>query len=78
VEQGMGFTLLPELSVSEMAEEKKRRVHPLGPVTPMRRIGLVSHPTYFRPKLHTFFSEAIQDGLPEAVRDREVDSFLKP
>lgn len=76
VEQGMGYTLLPELSLSEISGDKRCRVHPLGPVPPVRRIGMVSHPAFLRPKLHTSFSDAILDGLPEAIRNKKVNSFL--
>jgi len=76
VDQGIGHTLLPELSILDMDGERRSRVHPLGPVAPLRSVGLVYHPAYSRPKLIDLFSSAIKDGLPHPIKNRKSEVFL--
>lgn len=76
VDQGLGHTLLPELSVAGLNDERNSRVHPLGPEPPMRKIGLLFHPVYVRPKLLKYLSNAIIEGLPEHIRNRTTGKFL--
>ena len=76
VNQGIGYTLLPELSVSGMDEDSRSRVHPLGPVTPYRRIGMISHPAGRRPKLQNLLAAGIIDCLPGDMPTRKADTFL--
>lgn len=69
VDQGMGFTLLPELSTAGLNFEKMNRLLPLTPEPPMRKIGVIYHPAYSRPALVGKLSEAIVECLPDKVRN---------
>lgn len=68
VDQGLGFTLLPELSTAGLNKEQLERVKPLGPIPPTRQIGIIYHPAYSRPSLLKQMSTSIQKKLPEKVR----------
>jgi LysR family transcriptional regulator, hydrogen peroxide-inducible genes activator len=72
VDQGLGFTLLPELSTAGLDEEQKARVIPLSPVPPMRQIGLVFHPACSRPGLVRKLAAALVKELPEKVRQNKT------
>lgn len=76
VDQGMGFTLLPELSSRELSQEQKARLVSLGPLPPMRQIGLIYHPSYSRPKLLNGLSKAIVKALPKKVRENKAEFFV--
>ncbi len=76
VNKGIGHTLLPELAIVDMNPEAGKRIHPLGPVTPSRKIGMISNPAYIRPKLLEILTDAIIDSLPPEIRNRESDTFL--
>jgi len=76
VDQGVGHTILPELSVADMDAARKTRVHPLGPIAPLRSIGLLSHPANSRPKLLGHLAKAIKEGLPPAVRNRRNGAVI--
>ena len=76
VDQGVGHTLLPELSILDMPGAFRERVHPIGPVTPSRKIGLVSNPAYIRPGLLKLFENAIKASLPVDIREKKNETFL--
>lgn len=68
VDQGLGFTLLPELSTQGLNKEQMERVKSLGPIPPSRRIGIVYHPAYSRPALLKQMSATIIEKLPDKIR----------
>lgn len=68
VDQGLGYTLLPELATAGLTDEQKSRCHPIAPIAPVREIGMVYHPAYVRPSLLDATAAAISAGLPEKVR----------
>jgi len=69
VDQGLGFTLLPELSAAGFDGERRGRVKSLSPVPPMRRIGLVYNPAFSRPALLKTLERTILERLPPKVRE---------
>jgi LysR family hydrogen peroxide-inducible transcriptional activator len=68
VDQGLGYTLLPELAALGLSEDRKRRCRPLAPAAPVREIGAVHHPATARPLLASAVADAIVSSLPEKVR----------
>lgn len=68
VDQGLGYTLLPELAAATLTRPQRRRCHRVAPAAPVREIGIVYHPAFARPSLVASLGEAITRSLPERVR----------
>ncbi|RIJ43030.1 hydrogen peroxide-inducible genes activator [Pontibacter oryzae] len=71
VETQHGLTLLPELSVLEMPEEKQSLVHPFEEPQPLREVSLVVHRSFLKKKLIEALKEEIINCLPAKVRERQ-------
>jgi LysR family hydrogen peroxide-inducible transcriptional activator len=66
-----GYTLLPELAVSDLgAQRRQRQVRPLRSPAPAREIGLITLPSYGRDSLLSALQEAVIAGLPESLRTK--------
>lgn len=76
VDQGLGYTLLPELAAAKLSDEQSRRCYPISPTGPVREIGVVYHPAFVRPSLLAQLTEAITSGLPEKVRSNTAEHRL--
>ncbi|MFW5880123.1 MAG: hydrogen peroxide-inducible genes activator [Spirochaetota bacterium] len=68
VEQGLGYTLLPELAVPDLAEEFRGNVRRLAEPRPTREIGALVHPGFGKRRLLAALETAIVDCLPPKVR----------
>src|SRR5690606_8052899 len=65
VDGGMGATILPALAVRGLSRAKRdAQVRPLGPLTPVREIGLVAA----RPDLRRRVGEALAEAISTALR----------
>jgi LysR family hydrogen peroxide-inducible transcriptional activator len=73
VDQGLGYTLLPELAAATLDGEQRKRCHRIVPAAPVREIGMVYHPAFVRPSLLEKSAEAIVAGLPEKVRRNSAE-----
>ncbi|MCX2739580.1 hydrogen peroxide-inducible genes activator [Pontibacter anaerobius] len=71
VETQHGLTLLPELSVLEMPEEKRKLVHAFEEPQPLREVSLVVHRSFLKKKLIEALRQEIVSCIPESIRSRE-------
>lgn len=76
VNQGLGYTLLPELAALSVSTLEADQVHPIVPRAPSRSIGLVCHPGFVRTTLLHRLSEHILLGLPNRTRNRRPESVI--
>ncbi len=71
VETQHGLTLLPELSVLEMPEEKKKLVRPFSEPQPLREVSLVVHKSFLKKKLIEALQKEIIASVPASIANRE-------
>lgn len=71
VETQHGLTLLPELSVLEMPEEKQKLVHAFEEPQPLREVSLVVHRSFLKKKLIEALRQEIISCVPESIKNRE-------
>ncbi|NEM99405.1 hydrogen peroxide-inducible genes activator [Pontibacter burrus] len=77
VETQHGLTLLPELSVLEMPEEKKRLIRPFSEPQPLREVSLVVHKSFLKKKLIEALQKEIVDSLPATIRNRKKQHVVE-
>ncbi|WP_299756590.1 hydrogen peroxide-inducible genes activator [uncultured Pontibacter sp.] len=71
VETQHGLTLLPELSVLEMPEEKQKMVHVFEEPQPLREVSLVVHRSFLKKKLIEALRQEIISCIPGSIKNRE-------
>ncbi|MEJ8756306.1 LysR substrate-binding domain-containing protein [Pontibacter sp. H259] len=76
VETQHGITLLPELSVLEMTEDKKQLVRPFREPQPLREVSLVVHKSFLKKKLIEALQKEIVAALPESIRTRKKQQVI--
>jgi LysR family transcriptional regulator, hydrogen peroxide-inducible genes activator len=64
VKKGIGYTLIPELAISEADKENVMRFQQPEPV---REVSIVTHKSFNRPVLINSIKKAVHDGLPEHI-----------
>lgn len=77
VETQHGYTLLPELSVLDMAEDKRRLVRAFKDPQPLREVSLVVHRSFLKKKLVDALYREIVAALPKEVRERKKQAVVK-
>ena len=76
VETQHGLTLLPELSVLEMPEEKRRLVRPFAEPQPLREVSLAVHRSFLKKKLVQALQKEITAAVPESIRNRKKEQLV--
>ncbi|WP_439880274.1 LysR substrate-binding domain-containing protein [Pontibacter sp. MBLB2868] len=76
VETQHGLTLLPELSVLEMPEYKRKLVHPFQEPQPLREVSLVVHRSFLKKKLIEALQQEILASIPEEIRNRKKEQVV--
>jgi len=76
VETQHGLTLLPELSVLEMPEEKRRLVRAFEEPQPLREVSLAVHRSFLKKKLVEALQQEIIAAVPESVRNRKKEQVV--
>ena len=76
VETQHGLTLLPELSVLEMPEEKRRLVRPFAEPQPLREVSLAVHRSFLKKKLVQALQQEIIAAVPESIRNRKYERVV--
>lgn len=66
VRQGVGYTLVPEMSVGEKAD--RQHVRRFLPPEPVREVSIVVHQSFSREALLEELRDAIQDAVPDSFR----------
>ena len=76
VETQHGLTLLPELSVLEMPEQKRQLVHVFQEPQPLREVSLVVHRSFLKKKLIEALQHEIIAAVPEEIRNRKKEQVV--
>ncbi len=76
VETQHGYTLLPELSVLDMAEDKRQLVRAFKEPQPLREVSLVVHRSFLKKKLVDSLYREIVAALPKEVRERKKHAVV--
>jgi len=77
VETQHGLTLLPELSVLEMPEDKKQLIRPFSEPQPLREVSLVVHKSFLKKKLIEALQKEIIAAVPETIVSRKKQQVIK-
>ncbi|MDX5421733.1 MAG: LysR substrate-binding domain-containing protein [Hymenobacteraceae bacterium] len=76
VETQHGLTLLPELSVLDMPEEKRRLVRAFQEPQPLREVSLVVHRSFLKKKLIEALQQEIVSAVPERMKARQKEGLV--
>ncbi|MBB6612353.1 LysR family transcriptional regulator [Pontibacter sp. Tf4] len=76
VETQHGLTLLPELSVLEMPEEKKKLIRPFSEPQPLREVSLVVHKSFLKKKLIEALQKEIVASVPQTIVTRKKQQVI--
>ncbi|WP_347158061.1 hydrogen peroxide-inducible genes activator [Pontibacter chitinilyticus] len=76
VETQHGLTLLPELSVLGMPDEKRQLVREFSAPQPQREVSLVVHRTFLKKKLIEALQQEIVAALPESIKQRKKEQVI--
>ena len=76
VETQHGLTLLPELSVLDMPEQKRKLVRNFQDPQPMREVSLVVHRSFLKKKLIEALQQEIIASVPEDIRTRKKEKVV--
>mgnify|MGYP005756428831 FL=1 len=76
VETQHGLTLLPELSVLDMPEQKRQLVHLFQDPQPLREVSLAVHRSFLKKKLIEALQQEIIASIPEDIRNRKKEKVV--
>ncbi|MDX5436968.1 MAG: LysR substrate-binding domain-containing protein [Pontibacter sp.] len=76
VEKQHGLTLLPELSVLDMPEQKRQLVHLFQDPQPLREVSLAVHRSFLKKKLIEALQQEIIASIPEDIRNRKKEKVV--
>ncbi|HAS44055.1 MAG TPA: DNA-binding transcriptional regulator OxyR [Microscillaceae bacterium] len=71
VEVEGGFTLLPELAIADLPDDKKNQARKFDQVTPLREISLVYIRNFAKSKLLNLLFKHIQENVPTEMLTKE-------
>ncbi|MFC6997294.1 hydrogen peroxide-inducible genes activator [Rufibacter roseus] len=77
VETQSGMTLLPELSVLDLPQNKKAVIRPFAEPQPLREVSLVVHRSFLKKKMIESLREEILSHLPDGLRERNPVRVVK-
>lgn len=77
VETQHGYTLLPELSVLDMPQDKQQLVREFHKPQPLREVSLVVHRSFLKKKLIEALQKEIMAALPETIRNRQKEAVVE-
>lgn len=73
VDENGGYTIIPELHVSLLSEQQKKRVRNFVQPEPVREVSLVVRNDYIRERMVNLLSDSIRTIIPDEL----IDSRLK-
>lgn len=77
VDREGGFTLIPELAVQYIPEEKRRQVRPLNSFKPLREVSVIFSRYYTKQKLIDLLCEEIKSVIPVHMLSRKRGSVVE-
>ncbi|RAU82170.1 hydrogen peroxide-inducible genes activator [Pontibacter arcticus] len=76
VETQHGVTLLPELSVLDMPDDKRKLVHTFAEPQPLREVSLVVHRSFLKRKLIEALRKEIIASIPASIKARGKEGVV--
>ncbi|MBA9076665.1 MULTISPECIES: hydrogen peroxide-inducible genes activator [Rufibacter] len=77
VETQSGMTLLPELSVQELPQDRKAMVRPFAEPQPLREVSLVVHRSFLKKKMIESLRDEIVAHVPKDLLERHPVRVVK-
>ncbi len=75
VDENGGYTVIPELHVDLLCDEKRRNIRPLVDPEPVREISLVIRNDYVREKMLNEIASAVKKIIPDYMIDSSLKRF---
>jgi len=75
VDENGGYTVIPELHIQLLCEEKRRNIRPLVGPEPVREISLVIRNDFVREKMLNEIASAVKKIIPEHMIDSSLKKF---
>lgn len=72
-----GITLIPELALDTMSEEKKNNVRHFSEVTPLREVSLVYSRHFSKHKLISLLWREIKDAIPQELQNEDRGTIVE-
>ncbi len=76
IENDFGYTLLPELAVLNLPEEKQQYLRELTPPKPVREVSLAIHRGILKRNLIEALKDQILEKIPEQLKDRNRGKII--
>ncbi len=70
VESRFGYTLLPELAVVDMDEQKKKNIRHFQSPVPIREVSMVIHRSFVKRRLIESLRDEILNNVPESYKNK--------
>ena len=77
IDRNGGFTLLPELAISELEEKRKDRVRTFIDMIPLREVGLVYARSYAKRNLLDTLKEHVKNSVPAHMLSKERGTIIE-
>lgn len=76
VDLNMGCTILPELTLSMLTLEQKKKLSRFEKPSPVREIGLVTHRHFIKEKLIKVLTDCILNSVPQSMLDKSCKTII--
>ncbi|UKJ07654.1 hydrogen peroxide-inducible genes activator [Solitalea lacus] len=70
VELNNGVTILPELAIDDLPDDKKMQVRNFKDPVPVREVSIVTHRSYVKKRLIDALKEEVLNSIPAKMKDR--------
>lgn len=70
VDQGVGYTFLPELAIRQLTKKQKSKIHPIRKPSPVREVSLIHHHTMVHKAVANALITTITNNLPRYIKKR--------
>lgn len=77
IDRNGGFTLLPELAIAEMNDDRRKRVRSFSDMVPLREVGMVYTRYYAKRNLLDTLKEHIQKSVPASMLSNERGTIIE-
>lgn len=75
VDENGGYTIIPELHISTLSNERKKHLRTLHQPVPVREISLIIRQDFLKEKMINHLVEAIKSIIPESMLDTRLKKF---
>ena len=76
VEEGYGYTLLPELATLDFSKQQQQLVRYFKKPEPVREVSLVIHRNFLKKQMLEALKDTILENIPEQIRNRTQGEII--